>query len=133
MRLYLDRLGVKRKDRPESWRSGLKRRIKCWLERRLYGFDATETYSMDYTWHLWLYEHLKMFREYATEYIDMTEQRYEYNGEKYNQLEMIDMMLERLEYMLDPRSMYDDMDEEDAIYVGEIEKLGAISCYDMWW
>lgn len=133
MRRYLDKIGVKRKDRPEAWRTGFRRRMKCWFERRVYGFDATETYSLDYTWYLWLYERLKMFRKYATKTVDLTESMYEYDGNKYSLLELIDKMIHRLEYRLNPKFSYDDLDENDVKYVNEIMGIWAVVCNSMWW
>ncbi len=133
MRKYLDDIGVKRKNRPEAWRNGLKRRIKCWFERHAYGFDATETYDLDYTWHLWLYERLKMFKKYAIPMVDLTEKKIEYDGEMYSQLELIDKMLCRLEYALNPKYDYDDFDANEYKYVHEVEKIWAAACPYMWW
>lgn len=136
MRRYLDEVGVKRKDRPEGWHNNLKRKIKCWFQRRRYGFDYRETFDLDYTWTLWMYERLKMFRKYATEMVDLTEQRYEFDGEKWSLLELIDMMLTRLEYRLNPKFKYDDCapdDEREFNYVHTAERIWAVICRDMWW
>ena len=112
MRIWLDRIGVKRKYRPEGWNRPLKRTLKCLFEKNIYGVDSRETYDLDNTWRMWLYEHLKMFRRKAEPVIDMTEKQYDFNGKKYNQLELIDMMLERLKFALDPKSGYDDYNPE---------------------
>lgn len=128
MRKYLDQIGIKRKDRPEGWNKPLKRAIKCWFERRIYGFDSRETYSLDFSWRMWLYEHLKMFRKCAGPVIDMTEKKITYNGELYSQLELIDMLIDKLEHWLK-----DDTDGFSEPYVPEIEQIWAAVCPYMWW
>lgn len=131
MRKYLDDIGVKRDIRPEGYRKGIKRRIKCWYERRIYGFDATETYSLDYTWYLWLYEHLKMYREYADKTVVLTEKNIEFDGDTLSQSDLIDMMLKRLEVLFDPS--YDEFDKDQWEYVHQIEKIWAVVLPYMWW
>lgn len=40
-------------------------------QRQIYGFDERETWSMDYTFATWLYEHLQAYKEFAKEIIDL--------------------------------------------------------------
>jgi len=132
LRLYLDRIGIKRRERPEWWLKPLRRTIKCWFKKLLYNVDPRETYDLDTTWRMWMYEHLKMFREQAIEVIDMTYPRIEYEGQKYSQLEMIDMMLDRLEFCF--KHGYDScLDDESVKYICEAEKMWAVACPYMWW
>ena len=133
MRIWLDKIGVKRRDRPEGWTKPFKRRVKCWCARSLYGVDPRETYDLESTWHMWMYEHLKMFKKEAEPCIDMTEKIFEYEGAKYSQTELIDMMLERLEFALSPAMGYNDYDKEQFDYVHEVEIIWSIVLPAMWW
>ena len=133
MRVWLTKIGVKRRDRPEGWVKPFGRHIKCKVKNKIYGVDPRDTYDLYYTWQLWLYEHLKMFRIEAMPVVDLEWERIEYNGKKYTQLEMIDMMLTRLEFALNPKKKYDDLDQTQWEYVHEVEKIWAAVAPAMWW
>jgi hypothetical protein len=62
-RKYIDDLGIKRKDTPQGWGHGDVRQAQWQEERKLYGFDEHETWSLDLTFKLWLYERLMMYKE----------------------------------------------------------------------
>lgn len=133
MRIWLNKIHVPKGHRPEGWKKPLSRHIKCKMTKMIYGVDPRETYDLDYTWRLWLYEHLKMFKKQASPVIDMTDRRFDWDGENWSQEELIDMMIDRLEFALDPKSGYDDMDDKDWHYVHQIEEIWAVVCPAMWW
>lgn len=133
MRIWLDRIGVKRRDRPEGWNRPVKRRLKCLLEKHIYGVDSRETYSLDDTWRMWLYEHLKMYLKKADPVVDLSDNLFTFNDEQYTQKELIEMMLSRLEFYLNPKYHYNEYDRHDYEYVNEIEQIWAVVCSSMWW
>ena len=95
-------------DRPDTWNPNDKRQKEWKKQRKKYGFDERETWSLDFSFHLWLYERLKMYKKIAP--IDMTYHKFMFKDKEYNQGEMIDMMLDRLEYSF--RKDYNDLDEK---------------------
>lgn len=127
MRKYLDDIGVT--DRPDTWNKDDKRQEQWADERETYGFDERETWSLDFSFHLWLYERLKFFLEAAS--IDLGYHKFEFNGHEYTQKQMIEMMLERLEFSFKPE--YNDCDSKQFEYVSEIEKIWALVTPAMWW
>ncbi len=127
MRKFLDDIGVV--DRPDTWNVNDKRQEKWKKERDTYGFDERETWSLDYSFRLWLYERLKRYVEVAC--IDLNYHRFEYNGAEYTQGQLIDMMLDRLQFSF--RKEYNDLDKEQYEYVSEVEKIWAIVMPAMWW
>ena len=133
MRIWLNQIHVPKKYRPEGWKKPLKRHLKCKLAKAVYGVDPRETYDLDETWRMWMYEHLKMYLKKANPVVDLTEHHFEWKGEQYSQLDMIHMMLDRLEFALNPKSGYDDFNEKDYNYIHEAEKIWAIICPAMWW
>lgn len=131
-RKYLDDIGaVSRWDnnwgnyepdsREERWRE----------QREIYGFDDRETWDLKHAFYLWLYERLKMYVDIGGEVINLDFHTFTYEGKEYTQRELINIMLERLEYSFNPD--YDDWDEEQSKYVSEIEKIWAIVLPAMWW
>lgn len=127
MRKYLDEIGVT--DRPDTWNKDDKRQKQWKLESATYGFDEQETWALDFSFYLWLYERLKRFVEVC--HIDLDYHKFEYNGVEYTQRQMIDMMIERLEFSFKPE--YNDFDSKQYAYVSEIEKIWAIVLPAMWW
>lgn len=65
---YLDKLGV---EYPHQWCPGDEREKKWKKERKKYGFDSRETWSLDGTFFMWLYEHLEMFMKCADGVVDL--------------------------------------------------------------
>ena len=133
MRIWLNKIHVPKKHRPEGWTKPLGRHLKCRLTKAIYGVDPRETYNLDETWRMWMYEHLKMYLKKADPVIDLTEKCFEWNGEKYSQRELIQMMIDRLEYALNPKLGYNDYDSKDWSYVHQAEEIWAVLCPAMWW
>ena len=115
-RKYLDDIGMT--SRPDRW-NAYDHRQSIWVEQRL-----------DLSFYLWLYERLKRFKEIAGVIIDLTEYKFEYNGKTYDLLQLIDMILERLEFFF--KEDYG-AEGEKYNYVHEIEKIWAIILPVMWW
>ena len=127
MRKYLDDIGVT--DRPDTWNKDDKRQEQWKEEREVYGFDERETWSLDFSFRLWLYERLKRYLDVSC--VDLEYHKFDYNGNKYTQRQMIEMMLERLEFSFKPE--YNDFDDKQFEYVSEVGKIWAIVLPAMWW
>lgn len=126
-RKYLDDIGVT--DRPDLWNEDDGRQQSWKQQRDTYGFDERETWSLDYSFHLWLYERLKMFVEACC--VNLDHHKFDYKGEEFTQRQMIDMMLERLEFSFKPD--YNDFDDKQFQYVHEIGEIWAEVLPAMWW
>lgn len=127
MKKYLDDIGVT--NRPDTWNKDDGRQEKWRQESETYGFDERETWALDFSFYLWLYERLKRYVEVCC--IDLDYHKFEYNGTEYTQRQMVDMMIERLEFSF--RKEYNDANKEQYAYVSEIEKIWAIVLPAMWW
>ena len=127
MRKYLDDIGVTQ--RPDTWNEDDARQEQWVKEREEYGFDERETWALNFSFYLWLYERLKRFVDVCC--IDLDYHKFQYNWAEYTQRQMIDMMIERLEFSFKPE--YNDFDEKQYTYVSEIEKIWAIVLPAMWW
>lgn len=122
-RKYLDDIGVT--NMPDSWGKSKDERQSAWKEdRKLYGFDERETWSLDFTFFLWLYEHLKMYLERAM--IKMDVPRIEYEGKEYTQGQMIERLLSLLEGYFQNNNDWTDSTHE-------IGKIWAKILPLMWW
>lgn len=125
-RKYLDDIGVT--NRPDTWNKNDSRQEVWKAQRELYGFDERETWNLNYTFNLWLYERLKMYKEYAD--IDLDYHKFEYEGIEYTQNQMIDMILERLRTSFEPE--FDDCNEEDYNYIVDTIKMFYIIYGSLW-
>lgn len=126
-RKYLDDLKIK--ERPDLWNKNDKRQTKWKKERQKYGFDERETWSMELSFRLWLYERLKYFKKHAP--IDLSFHKFEYNKKERTQEELIDEMIKRLEFYFSKE--YNDFDRANIDYVDEVEKIWALVIHVMWW
>ena len=124
-RKYLDDLGIT--ERPDTWNPDDSRQNQWEEQRKIYGFDERETWSLETAFYLWLYERLKMYLEYTI--VDLDFYKFEYKGKTYTQKQMIDMMIERLkEYLTD------ETDEKSfEKYPNEICEIWALVLPVMCW
>jgi hypothetical protein len=65
MRKLLNEAGIKDKDLPWKWNPDDKRKKEWSQERKEYGFDERDSWSLKYTLSLLVYERLKYYRLYA--------------------------------------------------------------------
>ena len=85
---YLDDIGYK--EYPENYTDDQDERRGQWEEeRKIYGFDSRDTWSLDNAYYCWMFEHLRMFIDKADGVINLDYHTFDYNGKKYTQKEMI--------------------------------------------
>jgi len=92
-RYYIDRIRERtRVSLPEDWgKFNDKREIQWTEEREKYGFDSRETWSLNYTFYVWLYERLSMYNEVNV--VDTSFHKFEFDGETLTFQEAIDKIL----------------------------------------
>lgn len=141
---YLDDIGVN-----YSWIWGIENsdRDKRFEEQqKIYGFDERETWDLDGTFYMWLYERLKMYVEIGGQVVDLNYHKFTFKGKEYTQLELINMIFERLEYYFKEDAIDDKKDEykkqgmniveaDNKAYepIIEIGEIWAILLPAMWW
>lgn len=129
-RKYLDDIG---EDYSWVWKpEGSERDELFEKEREIYGFDSRETWSLDYVFYMWLYERLKMYIEYAGEIVNLNFHKFVYKEKEYTQLELINMMIERLESYFKKGDLFVSSEEEYEP-IKEIGEIWALVLPAMWW
>lgn len=109
---YLDDLGIRVEDYGTNFISD--GRNDFWSEQRdIYGFDERETWSLKDTFIEWIYTRVKMYKEFASNMINLEYHHFIFKGESYTQLQMIDMILEKCEAIL--KSEYIERDNDENI------------------
>lgn len=92
--------------------------------------DESEVWNLDDTFYSWLYERLKLYIKVASGIVDLNYHKFEYEGKSYTQLQMINLMVERLEFYFSPE--FDGWKREHTDYVLEAAKIWAIVLPAMW-
>lgn len=129
-RKYLDDIG---EDYSWVWKpEGSERDELFEKEREIYGFDSRETWSLDHVFYMWLYERLKMFVEIGGQVVDLNYNKFDFKGKEYTQLELINMMIERLESYFKKEDLFVSSEEEYEP-IKEIGEIWALVLPAMWW
>lgn len=129
-RKYLDDIG---EDYSWVWKpEGSERDELFEKEREIYGFDSRETWNLDCVFYMWLYERLKMYIEYAGEIVNLNFHKFVYKEKEYTQLELINMMIERLESYFKKEDLFVSSEEEYEP-IKEIGEIWALVLPAMWW
>lgn len=128
-RKFLDEIGCT--DRWDKWVYRGERGKKYRDQRKEWGFDERETFSLETTFYEWLYERLIVYRDVGGEVVDLTATKFEYNGKEYSQLELIDKLIGELRWVLTDDKA--DWTKEGLERMAEIGKIWAIILPAMWW
>lgn len=128
---YLDEL--EGEARPYSYYHPDDERQEKWqMQRDHFGFDDSETWDLNATFYAWLYEHLRMYVEVGGKVVNLSFHEFGFEGVAYSQIEIIEMILQRIRFFFSDD--YDEWDNpEDVAYVNEIGKLWALILPAMWW
>ena len=133
---YLDDLGLKITEYGTNFISDDDERSGDWQKQReIYGFDSRECWNMDTKLIEWLYSHLMMYLEDASEIVDLTYYKFEHNGKTYTQKDAIGYILERLKKYL----VMDNLDvsfEEEKKCLDEVQDsfvLLSKILFTLWW
>ena len=126
---YLKDLGILEDNTPQGWNRDDSRQEQWTKEREIYGFDEKETWSMDFTFKLWLYERLSMYNEVNG--VDTSFHKYEFKGDTITFQECIDRMLDGLKIEL-TTDEYRRTDEQKG-KVEDIANIFALCLPSLWW
>lgn len=107
-----------------------KRREKWKEQRKKYGFDERETWSLNYTFYAWLYERLKMYLEKADSVVDLNFYMFTYKKETLTQKEWIIKLIGYCEdYLENP----DTLEEKKLKQMKDIVNIWNMILPCMWW
>ena len=108
-------------------------------ERGYQKFDKRDTFNLDSTLIMWLYEHLRYFQDVVAKKVvmdDPTWRTYEVDGEQLTQLQCIDRMVEDCKAIL----LYDELKDKDDQEWSKIDadkddlfKVLSKVYWAMWW
>lgn len=127
---YLEDIEVNIHNTPYGWlENNNDNRIPKWKkDYKKYGFDSRETWSLDYTFVLWLYQRVKMYNDITNNIIDKNHHKFNYREKEYSQQEMINILLNKCE-----KYIKDDKEDLKNELVKEITDIWGIIILSMWW
>ncbi len=136
-RKFLEDIGYKE----EKIKHSKKRKKRLEKQRKKYGFDETETWSLKNTFYYWLYERLKMYMKVADPVIDLTCHKFEYKSKTYTQRELILKLIDLLkEHILSEKEWSRTSGKEIYAFLNryderteEICEIWKIILPSMWW
>lgn len=136
-RKFLEDIGYEE----EKIKHSKKRKKRLAKQRKKYGFDEVETWSLKDTFYYWLYERLKMYMKVADPVVNLNFHKFEYKSKTYTQRELILKLIDLLkEHILSEEKWYEINDEEIPIFVDrykkrtkEICEIWGIILPAMWW
>lgn len=126
-RAYIDELGI---ETPQQFSTNGKSNLRK-KERMTYGFDARETYSLDSTMDMLLYERLKMYLKVTDEIINLTFHKFKYKNKIKTQEEMINILIDKLKVSLQ-KDMYE-LTPSELEYISDRWEIWSLIHRHMWW
>ena len=148
---YLEEIGVVEKKpsnhygklilKPKKLFKKIARDYRLKRYEKEYGVHYRDTWSLDFTFYMWLYERLKAYVDIAGSFVDITSRYdFEYKGETYSQLDLINILECKLEDII--KGEFDD-DFANSYYgeecvnrnelIKEICEIWGILLPSMWW
>ena len=111
-------------------------------KRNYHGFDERDTFNLDSTLIMWLYERLRYFQDEASKTVDFNFHKFDIDGKELTQLECINRMVEDCKIILlyDGGSAFDDYEEEAKYFENVVDvakddlfKVLSKVYWAMWW
>lgn len=133
---YLDDLGLKITEYGTNFISDDDERSDEWKKQRdIYGFDSRECWNLDTKLIEWLYSHLMMYLEDASEIVDLTYYKFGHNGKIFTEKDAIEYILERLKKYLIMDNLEISFEEEKKCLDDVQDSFVLLSkiLFTLWW
>ena len=113
---------------PYGWSENTGRDSKWREQRRIYGFDERETWSLDATFFYWLYERVKMYNEVNIVDTESDFNKIRFKDKEFTLQNCIDFLLEKCKIIILNQGMSDSIIELEK----EVLDLWR-ECYRLFW
>jgi len=94
---------------------------------------SKECWNLDYELVKWLNEHLKVYKEEASEIVDLEFYKFPYKNEEYTQLQILNRLIEITNYLLDADYFVNRNVELINKNKDEMYDLLKIVHWQLWW
>jgi len=91
-----------------------------------------ECWNVNWSFILWLNEHLKVYKQDANRYVDLSYHKFDYKDKTYNQAEIVDRLIELTDNLIQDEHYFDFIDGVDQT-VDEMLDLFVLVFPALWW
>ncbi len=91
-----------------------------------------ECWNVNWQFVLWLNQHLKIYKDDALHYVDLEYHKFEYQGQEYTQLQLIDKLIEITDWLI-ADEQYFDWTEETSNKTNEMLNIFVLIFESLWW
>lgn len=100
--------------------------------KRKYGVDIRECWNMDFSFYVWLYEHIKAYEKFTIADIDDMRAIFTFNDKNYTQRELMHKILKRIELYF---KTLNETEHPEKIQkkIDEIIPMWQVLMPAMWW
>ena len=126
---YLTDINIKEENIPWFWNPNDSRQEQWKEQRKKYGFDERDTWSLSYTLILLIYPRLKMYDEINI--VDTSFHKIKHKDKEYTCQECIDRVLKGMEIYLSKDEL--DLKDEEIKELGECMIILGKIWWLLWW
>ena len=131
---YLDKLRIPIEEYGVNFTDQNDKRKEKWKkQRKKYGFDERETWSLDQTFVEWIYSHLMMYLEIGGKIINLEYHKFEFKDREYTQREAIEYICKACENFLLDKSFDYEKERQITEDMKDAIRLFAEIFPAMWW
>ena len=91
-----------------------------------------ECWNLDYSFLLWLHKRLPIYLEGAGKIVNLEYHKFQYQGEEYTQLQLINRMIDILNYLIEEDRYYD-WEQDTALKTKELLEIFSLVFGTLWW
>ena len=93
---------------------------------------SRECWNLNYSFILWLKDRLPIYVKEASRTVDLEYHKFNYNGEEYTQLQLINRMIKLIDYLTQDEK-YFDWDQEVDDKTEQLVEIFKLIFPSLWW
>ena len=101
----------------------------CWSKKKKI---SKECWNLNYSFILWLKERLPVYVEEASKVVNLEYHKFNFRGEEYTQLQLINKMIELVNYLTEDEK-YFNLTQESSEKTEELLEIFKLVFTTLWW
>ena len=103
-----------------------------WSKKKAKKKISRECWNLNYEFIVWLKEHLSVYVEEAGKVVNLEYHKFNYRGEEFTQLQLINKMIELVNYLTEDER-YFDWDPVPVEKTEELLEIFTLTFPSLWW